>query len=105
MAQLAAAWQEVQPSQAPEPCVKRSRDGNNARSAPGAASAEEARAFQRNHADENGTLAARRIPGSEILEETVPTTVEQEETRLTSRGQSLYCNPWNRRIVTGERTG
>ena len=102
---LAAAWQEVQHAQVPEQCGKRSRDESNARSEPGAASAEGARAFQRNRAGENGTLAVRCIPGNEILEETVPTTVEQEETRHTSRGQSLYCNSWGGRIVTRERRG
>ena len=100
---LAAAWQEVQHAQVPERCGKRSRDGSNARSELGTASAEGARVFQRNHGGENGTLAVRCIPGNEILERTVPTTVEQEETRLTSRGQSLYCKPWGEGNETDPR--
>jgi hypothetical protein len=94
--ECAAASHEVRRAQVPEQCGRRRGDESNARSEPAAASEAEARAFQRNRAVENGTLAVRCILGSEILETPGPTTVEQEETLHTSRGQSFIVNPGTR---------
>jgi len=94
----AVAFREGRRAQVLELCGECSSGGSNARSGPVAATEEGAGAFQRNRAGESDTLVVRCIPGSEIREKTVPTRKEQkeqEETQRTSRGQSIYCKPWN----------